>query len=582
MKKAQTLLAILFCLSAAAPADDVIAPLRRKLATAAVAERGAVAAELALALTARADGEHDRRETKAALATYLEALALLERYPGPPPSPHLLNRIGLDELILGDYENALRHLLRGLATAEGANDPVYITRNLYHIGYVHRDLGNYDLALEHFERARQAALVEGNQRYVIMALNEIGNVHVMRRQFAAALVSKESSLALARKHGEAELLANCLHDMGELLLREGDAARALPLVREALAIDRKLNHKRGIVLALFTVADCQQRLGRANEAIVALDEARLLAEKEGQDKDLSDILRLSSVVHEARGDLRQALAFQRRYQELRERLFNEEKTRQTAEMQTRFQVEKKQRENELLKQEKKIAALALGKQRSQRDFLFFAALLVLLLAGALLLGFRSKARANRWLEEANSRIAAQQGKLEKAYYQMEELARRDQLTGLPNRRAALEAIEREEKRFQRSNKPFSLVMSDLDGFKTVNDTLGHDAGDFVLREAAGIFTRSLRAQDMVARWGGDEFLFLLPETDAEGARVIGEAVKERIAGHDFRFARQALKLTMSTGAATFRSGLSAEDCLREADQAMYRSRGNGRPETPRS
>jgi len=201
------------------------------------------------------------------------------------------------------------------------------------------------------------------------------------------------------------------------------------------------------------------------------------------------------------------------------------------------------------------------------------ALLVLLLAGALYRGFRAKTRANRWLEEANSRIAAQQGKLEKAYYQMEELARHDQLTGLPNRRAALEELEREERRFQRSQKPFSLVMADLVGFKAVNDTAGHDAGDYVLRTAATLFTQSLRAQDTVARWGGDEFLFLLPETDSEGARVLCAAITEKINRHEFKANGQRLEIRVSLGVATFGAGLSLEECLRQADQAMYRSRG---------
>ena len=269
--------------------------------------------------------------------------------------------------------------------------------------------------------------------------------------------------------------------MGEFYLMQDRPEKALPLVREALAIDRRIGHVRGTIISLYTIADCLQRLGRFPAALAALEEARPLAEKAGQKRDLSNILLLTSLAREKTRDFPGALDSFRRYHDLWAELFDEEKTRQTAEMQTRFEVEKKQRENELLKQEQRIAALALAKGRNQRNFLFFVALLVLLLAAVLFRGIRIKARANLWLEEANSRIVAQQGKLEKAYNQMEELARRDQLTGLPNRRAAMEEIERELKRFQRSHKPFTLVMADLDGFKAVNDSVGHDAGDFVLK-----------------------------------------------------------------------------------------------------
>jgi diguanylate cyclase (GGDEF)-like protein len=571
MTRAPIILFLLALLAAPAPGRGQTRP-------GSAADEGG--AQRAAALTERGEAEQQREENRAAQATFGEALALLAREGLRPPA-RLLKGAGLSELILGDYNKALDFLLRAEAEAEKSNDREIAGASQYLIGYVHRDLGNYDLALEHFRKAYESGRALGHRRREIMSLNEIGNVFVYREQFAAALPYKERSLQLARQHGDADLLANGLHDLGNLYLSQERAADALPLLQEALAIDRRLQQTRGIAIALLSLADCQRRLGRPAAALAALDEARPLAEKAGLRKDLSVILSLYSVVHEQTGDFRRALAYQRRYQSLWQELFNEEKTRQTAEMQARYEVEKKRRENELLKRERQIADLAMGRQRSQRNFLFFAGLLVLLLAGAFLLGFRSKARANRWLEEANSRIAAQQGKLEKAYYQMEELARRDPLTGLPNRRAALEAIAREEARCQRSQKAFTLVMADLDGFKAVNDALGHDAGDTVLREAAALFSGSLRAQDTVARWGGDEFLFLLPETDADGARVLCAAIRERIAGHSFRCAGRELRLRLSMGAATCHSGLSTEDCLREADQAMYRSRNSGRPDAPR-
>ena len=155
---------------------------------------------------------------------------------------------------------------------------------------------------------------------------------------------------------------------------------------------------------------------------------------------------------------------------------------------------------------------------------------------------------------------------------MEELARLDQLTGLANRRVAMEEIDREEKRFQRGKKPFALIMTDIDGFKAVNDTMGHDAGDYVLRSVAALFSQSLRAQDMVFRWGGDEFLFLLPETGVAGARVFMTMVKDKIRNSDFIFNGRRLQVAASMGAGVFAAGLTIETCLRSADQEMYRSR----------
>ncbi|HSQ34771.1 MAG TPA: diguanylate cyclase, partial [Candidatus Binatia bacterium] len=505
MKKTAVFFLLIFILAAAAVFSDEIETLRRELMQAAGPERAAVARKLVAALVAEGNERQKRHENKESLLPYLEALSLQEKELAAAPSAHLLNRIGLAELILGDYEKALDHFLRSLAVAEKNDERTYITSSSYLIGYVHRDLRNFDLALNYFNAAHETALAADDQYYAIMALNEIGNLHVYAERFAEAIPYKERSLQMARQSADRKLLATCLHDMGHMHLSQDRPSDALPYFKESLAISREVGGDREIIIILLNTADANRRLGRFTAGLACLDEARPRAEKSGVAKLLSDIFETYSRIHEGMKDYPQALAYQRRYQELRERLFNEEKAKQTAEMQARYEVEKKQRENELLKQEKQIAALAMDKQRNQRNFLFYLALLVMLLAAVLYSRFRVKARANRKLESANSQIIAQQSKLEEAYKQMEELARRDQLTGLPNRRVALEAIDSEEKRFPRGQKPFALIMTDIDDFKTINDSFGHDAGDQVLRFVAALFTQSLRAQDRVFRWGGDEF-----------------------------------------------------------------------------
>jgi len=575
MKKPAPLSLLLLLALALAGAGGEIERLRAELAAAPPSRRQAVVARLAHALTLRGESEQQSQDHQSARETFREALSLLARHE-TRPSARLLKDAGLTAIILGDHHQALDLLQRAESQARQQGEAELASASAYLLGYVHRDLENFELALKYFHAAYESGQAIGNPRRVIMALNEIGNVHMMQEKFAAALPYKDRALKLARKHGDPELLANGLNDMGEFLRLSGQPRKALPFFREALTIDRRIGHQRGTIITLYSIGRSLFELGRIDESLAALEEARPLAEKAGQNRDLALILSLASKAHEQKGDFRRALAFQRLYHDLWARLFNEEKARQTIEMQTRYEVEKKERENELLQREKQLAALAASRQRGQRNFLFFVSLLVLLLAGVLYRGFRVKARANRWLEEANVRIAAQQAKLEKAYVRMEELARLDPLTGLPNRRAALEELGREERRFRRGRVPFTLVMADLVGFKAVNDALGHDAGDAVLREAAQLFRLALRAQDTVARWGGDEFLLLLLETDAGGAEALCDAIRAKIAAHDFRFEGRPLQVSVSLGAATFGPGLTVEECLRQADQAMYRSRRDGR------
>ena len=159
---------------------------------------------------------------------------------------------------------------------------------------------------------------------------------------------------------------------------------------------------------------------------------------------------------------------------------------------------------------------------------------------------------------------------------MYEDARTDPLTGLTNRRAMEEILELENFRALRSRQPFSIVLADLDRFKLINDTYGHEAGDEVLRETARRLQRHLRHQDMVARWGGEEFLILLPETDAVAAQTVAEKLRRAIAETPAEVGPNLLPLTMSLGVDTVHFSQPQEDFLRRADQNLYRAKREGR------
>ena len=159
---------------------------------------------------------------------------------------------------------------------------------------------------------------------------------------------------------------------------------------------------------------------------------------------------------------------------------------------------------------------------------------------------------------------------------LNEVATRDSLTRLLNRRAFLPMMQHERERAQRSGKPFSVILTDLDKFKRVNDTWGHDAGDQVLRETANRLAKGLRQQDVLCRWGGEEFLVLLPETDAGGAVEVAEKCRRIMAEEPIVMDDISHHQTVSLGIATFNSGESVDDLVIRADKALYRAKENGR------
>ncbi len=155
------------------------------------------------------------------------------------------------------------------------------------------------------------------------------------------------------------------------------------------------------------------------------------------------------------------------------------------------------------------------------------------------------------------------------------LAATDGLTGLVNRRELESLLDQELVRARRHGSPLSLIMYDLDHFKTVNDTHGHEVGDQVLREVTDLVRRSIRATDVEGRWGGEEFVILMPQTDLNAARGVAEKLRLTIAGH--RFGR-AGRVTASFGVAELGAQDGRESLLRRVDEGLYEAKRGGRNE----
>lgn len=155
-------------------------------------------------------------------------------------------------------------------------------------------------------------------------------------------------------------------------------------------------------------------------------------------------------------------------------------------------------------------------------------------------------------------------------------ASRDALTGLANRRAANERLELEAARFARSGAPLSVLMLDLDRFKAVNDRWGHAAGDEVLRALAAALRAELRACDLGARFGGEEFLVLLTDTQLDDAMRAAERIRRRIAALEIDAGEALLRVTVSIGVAQLREGEAVDAAIARADAALYRAKAEGR------
>ena len=196
------------------------------------------------------------------------------------------------------------------------------------------------------------------------------------------------------------------------------------------------------------------------------------------------------------------------------------------------------------------------------------ALTALVLTGVTLLSMR--------LARLRQRLRDQRTALARALEQLSEIATRDDLTGLPNRRAMGELLLTETARHARLKAPLSLALLDIDHFKQINDRLGHAAGDEVLRGFARRLEAELRGADVLARWGGEEFLLLLPGTDAAQALQAVERLREGLRLQPFDGIEPGMQVSFSAGVGLCLGQGDIDSAIERADRALYRAKAAGR------
>lgn len=501
---------------------------------------------------------------EASLVYYAEALRIFERLEDRIAQIQTLRSIGVSYYDMDRPAEALERYLEALRLAEPAGDALELAKTLANIGNVHYRTGNLAAAVPYQQRALEAFEGADFELGIAGVALNLGAIH---RQLAIedperaaqawqlGRAALERSVAAFRSLAIPRGVANALGTLASLEYDAGNVDRGIERMREAVALRREIGDRYNLAIGLRRLAEMLAETGDFDSARQALEEGEVVAEGADTVGSLADILAGRARLEEAAGEFALALAYLNRLRDLERQQATRETQERLARLEAEYVAERAEQELALLRQERTIDELQLERTRTMRNALVVgAALLVLLLV----------------LAVSRYRLSQQ------AARQLATVARTDPLTGLANRRGFADAIEREIARATRSGVPFALAAIDLDHFKRVNDRYGHDAGDAVLREIARRMVATVRGNDLVARWGGEEFLVLLPDTDRPGAVLLGEELRGLVCGAPVRIGAIEISVSITVGISVFAMGMTLDACLREADQALLQGKQAGR------
>lgn len=372
--------------------------------------------------------------------------------------------------------------------------------------------------------------------------------------------------------------AGILNDYGDMLQKHGQSGQSVPLFREAIADFERSGDKSSAAIAYSNLGAALADLGQRQAAAKAFDQSlALFAIADDVDNRLELYPRMIDNLA-ALGRYREALALMRKYKKTSDEHIRVQSKTQVAKLESVIEL---QRQQGLLaeasrKQQAQTIALNKLKAREQRLRLLGYGMLIALALLALVAAFkmresRGRQRLNRELAKLNETIRRQ--------------SEEDTLTGLRSRRSGQAAIERlaidlrDAQRQGRPTAPALLMLLDIDHFKRINDSYGHEAGDQALSHFGDALRECSRPSDILVRWGGEEFLWICPDTPMSGVAKLFSRLRERNARQPLMLKGDEVRLTVSMGCCAFPSEPHPGDwaeCLRAADAALYRAKALGR------
>jgi len=492
---------------------------------------------------------------------YSRAIRIFEKTENKLGLAKMYNNMALVYKKRRNLDEALEYLLKSLKLEEEQDNKPGISFTLLNIGNFYYDLDEKNKALEYFEQALKIEEGLEDKENLANILNNIGMIYDETNNYHYAIDYYFKSLELERISGNSSGIATTLNNIGIAYQNLDVTDKALEYLLESLKLTEELEDPYGYSNTTINIGVLYLKINDLDQSITYLEKGlELVVEHEFNDLLLVAYDNMHKN-YEKRKDYQNSLKYFKLYTNESGKIFNQVNRDLITEIQSRYESEKKQ----IQKNKSQVA-----KQITLRNLFMLVLVALLMIFFAISNRYRNKNLINKELQDKNEQLKDMNSKLA-------EVARTDPLTLLSNRRDMLEKIDYETSRFNRSKKPFVIIISDIDFFKMINDKYGHDGGDYVLVNLSRMFRKTMRKQDIIGRWGGEEFIFLLPETDLLGGRKLAEKLRQMIENHPFIYNDNQMNVTMTFGVSVYASATkSIDQVINRADEYLYKGKRKGR------
>ncbi len=481
------------------------------------------------------------------------------------------NLIGSIYLEKNNTERALEHLIAASTAVNETDDERTPIRRIFlklRIAEIYNKQKFYDQALEQIDSAEAIMNEAGLEAMYGPEITFLRAVTATEQGLYDQAFDIYSQLERDIKNDPdwGYMQASVLNNLGDLAIRTKRFEAGIQVLQEALTLAVENNDVINEELIRFNLGFIDVHLGQYEKGLRAMRDVVEKARGKWSDSELEMLLGEYAEALTIAGRHQQANAILTEQRQLRESVFNTELQKNVTELQNLYDSKDKAQQIELLQRQKELSDQLLENERQQQVILILGVVVALLLTALAFYLYRAAHRSNQALKQANAQLADQ--------------SLRDPLTGLLNRRAMQQELLRQEREQQPSND--AMVLLDIDYFKRINDHHGHSAGDEVIRAVAQRLLDVCRDNDKVIRWGGEEFLIYLKNTDKDALPRFVLRMLKAIAGKPIKTEKEALPVTATAGFISYpfadlnQAEMDWEATLQLVDKALYAGKVHGR------